>query len=149
MATLIRGETSFDCALVAWQMLLKMGREELIGHLGHDGSEMVDGVNPRGFHMQEFLPIALKANLRPMYVEYIPSTIYPGGHVRPITSLIRFFHDQISTRFGVLECKKIGRPVAHAVYFEKGIIYDPSGFKYSMEAMKDFAELRPIGAYVC
>ena len=149
MATLIRGRTNWDCALTAWQMLLTMGRDELIAHLGHDGEELVDGYYPQAFHMQEFIPVALKAGLRPVYIERIPATEYPSGYIRPLLSQVKFFDEQINTRFGVMECKKDVARVAHAVYFDKGRIYDPSGHEYTFSAMQDFAKMTPIGAYVC
>jgi hypothetical protein len=154
----------WSCILAAFAMALDVSIEDLITLLRHDGSEVFfpDLPEPacrRGFHVQEFIHVALCLNRSVTPYELVPA-IAPTGynralHGRAIGSAHRkaFFEHLIDNRRGVITGRTL--TTHHAVAFEKGVIYDPDGwqFPFSFESCEKrgfFAQcvwiVAPIGS---
>ncbi len=124
-------------------MALDMPVADVIGEIGHDGSEIIRPGLPeptcrRGFHPQELIHLCLNHGCAATRVELYPVLrSLPGSDEHLVVyaddNWVRFTRAIQQSR-GVIE--GVGRRCGHAVAYERGRIFDPDGcqYDYSREA---------------
>src|SRR5258707_2441679 len=132
----------WSCMATAFAMVLDISVQELIEHVGHDGSEVIcpienDRALMRGFSAQECISAALTKGFACTQIELFPALIYPNGHKKVVTfppNASSFsgnwarFSGHISASRGVIAGN--GKEHGHAVAYEFGSVYDPNGTPY-------------------
>lgn len=130
-----------SCLATSAAMVLGATMDEVFEKLGHDGLETVNPeLDPparyRGFHPQEIVDLFFNAGVNHIYVERKPETgwIQTGNRVNVYDWFERRFVNYIMwSKRAVLLIYRGGK--GHAVAYEKGIVYDPSGGKYPYEKL--------------
>jgi len=126
------------CMPVAFAMALEMSVDELLAALGHDGSKISFPNLPepacrQGFHVQEFIHVALRRGLAVTPVELFPVLASADErHTQTILYLDnnwKRFADAIAASRGVIDGS--GRRFGHMVAYDHGRIFDPKGHEYA------------------
>lgn len=138
---LIRNPNPWSCMLCSVAMVLDMEIIELIRKIGHNGSKVVFPVLPepgrrRGFHLQEFITIAIDRGFAVTPIEALPYATPDGKHEYPINFpdfKIRFQKYMIGVP-GILT--GLARQWRHAVAWNGKDIYDPRGQICSFKELK-------------
>lgn len=133
-------QNRWDCLLYAFQLATGRSREELLEHIGHDGSEKIsDKPEPwcrRAFHPTELMYAVFKLGHSTTMIEVAPIGMY-GHEARPIN--LKFDPlDVLKDNFGVVTTDK------HAWFFD-GVDYvvDPdTDYESNIGEIKD--EIRCI-----
>lgn len=129
MLELIQGRTKTDCMLCAWAMALGTTYEWMLDKVGAHGLEEhpeQPGVI-RGWHSQEFVKVAWNAGYFPTHFQKVPVLRYPNGFESAVVSLVSTFEEALRHELGVMLLQPVaGRGPAHAVAFDRGLIYDPA-----------------------
>lgn len=131
-----------SCILAAFAAAAHVTCEYLIEKIGHDGTEIVDGL-PVGFHPQEIIDVLTRGGVTVTYIEKNPQSLlkcggeihdikFPGGNSK------RFDYHVSKTRHGVLQCMTKGL-FGHAVAVDgyEGFIYDPDGEVYPYDKLRE------------
>jgi len=125
------------CMPVAFAMAMGVSVDELLEAVGHDGSKIIFPTLPepacrQGFHVQEFIVVALQRGLAVTPVELFPvlassderqthTILYPDNNWKR-------FADTLATSRGVID--GTGFRFGHMVAYDHGRIYDPKGSVY-------------------
>jgi hypothetical protein len=125
------------CMPLAFAMAMDMPVADLVAEIGHDGSKIVfpnlsEPACRQGFHIQEFVHVALRHNLALTPVELFPvlasaderqthTILYPDNNWKR-------FADVLATSRGVID--GVGFRLGHMVAYYHGRIYDPKGHEY-------------------
>lgn len=140
-------------------MALNTPVNQLIERLGHDGSEVVfpelpEPARRRGFHSQELIHLAWEVGCTVTPIELFPIIAPSEGYGSvPVfyggdsDSNWDYFNAIIADTEGVLE--GVGKACRHAVFYTRGMIYDPDGlpiYGFSKEscAQRDFYPQRAL-----
>jgi hypothetical protein len=130
----------WSCLPTSFAMAYELPLEEVIQHIGHDGSEIIhpglaESYKRRGFHPQELIEVGIDYGFHVTMIEPLPilTTVY-GKQI-----LIRGMNEakikmgKLFRKFnGVLTGKTMeGRP--HAVCWKDQRILDPNGQTYGID----------------
>jgi hypothetical protein len=122
-------KNKWECLLYSFAMAMELSPSELVRLLGHDGGGIISGGERRGFHVQDFIQVAITEQSHTITpVEFCPVNKYTSGGTfvaveMPLWS--RFVLDQIKTQRGVITGLGLKSKCGHAVAFNEGLIYDP------------------------
>jgi hypothetical protein len=119
-------------------MALDMPVAELLAEIGHDGGKILFPNLPaeacrQGFHIQEFIHVAMQRGFAVTPVELYPVLMAADGRqthtiLYPDSNWKRFT-DHLATSRGVID--GIGRRFGHMVAYDHGHIFDPRGYEYA------------------
>jgi len=142
---LIRSPERGLCLPTSFAMALGLPVKTVLERLGHDGKEVAFlGLPPpicwRGFHIQELIHVALELGYAATPVEVFPQIAAPRYDYanRPVIygpgdANWDRFTKIVATSRGVITGASILEPagvVGHAVAYENGTIFNPSGGTY-------------------
>lgn len=151
MITTHKKPERWQCLPTALAMLTHLTPEQVMGKIGHDGSEITHAGLPeplkrRGFHIQEIIDVAFSLGYAVTEIQYGP-TITPyvsgqpaaGSATRVITdddARARFEHHIDASRGLLATHSKVQ---GHVWAYQDGIVFDPDGiqspFSYSVEEL--------------
>jgi hypothetical protein len=124
-------KNKWECLLYSFAMAMEISPSELVRLLGHDGGGIISGGERRGFHVQEFIQVAITEQSQTITpVEFCPVSKYTSGMTLISVDMAiwsRFVLDQIKAHRGVITGLGLKSKGGHAVAFDKGTIYDPDG----------------------
>ena len=140
---LVKNPNNWSCLLASVAMVLDKSIEELVGAVGHDGSDIVFPHLPepgkrRGFHIQEFISVILKSGFAMTPIEVLPYSTPDGKHEFPVD------FPNHEERFWNLMYNSVGILTGlrtrwrHAVAWNGKRIYDPLGSVYSHHDIQNF-----------
>jgi len=125
------------CMPLAFAMAMDMPVDELLAEIGHDGSKIAfpnlpEYICRQGFHVQEFIHVAMRRGLAVTPVELFPvlasadekqtqPILYPDNNWQRFTSVI-------AASRGVIDGR--GFRFGHMVAYDHGRIFDPKGHEY-------------------
>lgn len=125
------------CMPLAFAMALDIPVSEVLAEIGHDGGRILFPNLPepacrQGFHVQEFIHVAVRRGLAVTPVELFPvlasadsrqthTILYPDSNWKR-------FNDTIAGSRGVID--GTGARFGHMVAYERGRIYDPRGHEF-------------------
>lgn len=139
---LIQSPNAWSCQLAAWAMALGVSLDVVVDGVGHDGSEIVwpDLPEPhcrRGFHPQEFYPLARILGCAVETVEAHPQLQNIRGDVLTLPG-VDWEHCLTHCRGVLGGFTTTG--TGHAVAISAGKVYDPRGrtFDVSRCAIRGF-----------
>lgn len=124
-------KNKWECLLYSFAMAMEISPKELVGLLGHNGGRDVPGIGTQGFHVQEFIRVAMGEGshfITP--VEFCPMNKYTGNQTLMAVDMgvwSWYLLDQIKAHRGVITGFGLKSKGGHAVAFEQGTIYDPDG----------------------
>ena len=135
----------WSCMVTSFAMALGVTIQDLIGLIGHDGSEVAfphldEPTRRRGFHQQECIRAAWNLGFSVTPIEAYPVIASADGSQNCVVA----FGDQnwdsfnrfIRTTRGVLCCRT--KKCHHAMAYDHGVVLDPDDengvFKYSLSA---------------
>ncbi len=134
---LIQGENNLDCILAAAAMVMGINLVELKKSIGHDGSEIIFPNAPepycfRGFHIQEIIDQAFQNNWSVMYIQkhFGLEPFIGNDPVFTIDVNDKRINNYLTNFPGIIAGVKGNRN--HAVAWNGEMVYDPSGFVYSL-----------------
>ena len=121
----------WTCLITAYAMVFDETIESMIKLIGHDGSEIIwqkqDEPKRRAGHTHHEMQYVAR-RLGYYLVDYKPCFGYaPPGEIKLMTRAFREWVDVLATHEGVLSGSYQGRSNSHAVAWDKGLIYDPTG----------------------
>jgi len=126
------------CMPVAFAMALGIPVDYLLTQIGHTGGQILFPNLPepacrRGFHIQEFIHVALERGLAVTPVELYP--VLSSSDKRQTHTILygdnnwRRFADTVATSRGVID--GTGFHFGHMVAYDRGRIFDPKGSIYA------------------
>lgn len=137
-----KNPNAWSCLPTAFSIVLGISFEEILGKVGHDGSEIThaglgEPRNRRGFHMQEMVKMCLQMGMSVTPVDLWPqaSPVLLKGEeellepVRFNTGMWNWFTYNLFTTEGVVECRSMvgnGHALAYQGKGQHAIIYDPA-----------------------
>jgi len=127
-------KTPWSCLVESAAIALQMEYEDLIKELGHDGGAIVFPELPepgkrQGIHMQEVIDIALKRGIAVTAIEALPCSTPDGLKVYGVHFKVKRFENHLREGRGIVTGMK--RRWRHAVYWNRGMFYDPATGKVS------------------
>jgi hypothetical protein len=140
----------WSCSVTAFSIALDVPVEELISHIGHDGSQTIFPCLPepacrRGFHPNEILIVAYgKYGKSFMPLEVSPAIQSPVGDTYKLNRVDAIVDPILRNQKGVLECQGTSM---HMVAFKWGEVYDPQGHQYYFNQLANHG-LRPYKFWV-
>jgi hypothetical protein len=136
------------CMATAFAMAVDLPVEEFLQYVGHRGEEIVwptldEPACRAGVHAQECIEVCLGLDYSVTPIQLVPRTSPTPHGTRQLLSekLIHFpdgnwnrWYKHLQDARGVMECN--GPKVSHAIAYDRGMIYDPTGstYAYSREA---------------
>lgn len=131
---LIQSPNDWSCMATSWAMALGIGLDVVVAEVGHDGSEIVwpDLPSPhcrRGFHPQEFYPLARTLGFAVETVESKPMLQNIRGDILTLPGVD--WEHCLSNCHGIIGgYTRSG--TGHAVAVHAGRVYDPRGRVYDV-----------------
>ncbi len=123
----------WSCMAASFATALGISVEEVIRHVGHDGSDIIhignDPERRRGFHPQEMIDLCLELDENVVAIEAAPCFARPNGYGSVPIEIIggndKRIRGYLHRNHGVLTgLNSIGKP--HAVYWDGEMIHCPS-----------------------
>ena len=129
-------KTKWSCLAESAAMALGISYEELIEAVGHNGStiifpELPDPGCRRGFHMQEIIDVAIKKGFAVTPIEPLPCSTPDGLRVYTVGFTVERFQNHLAEGAGIVTGMK--RKWRHAVFWNRGVHFDPATGKFSFE----------------
>ena len=124
----------WSCLAESAAMALEMEYDDLIAELGHDGSAIVfpDLPEPgrrQAFHAQEIIDIALRRGIAVTAIEALPCSTPDGLKDYGVHFKVKRFENHLRNGRGIVTGMK--RKWRHAVFWDRGIYYDPATCLFS------------------
>lgn len=125
------------CMPLAFAMAMEIPVAELLEEVGHDGGKIAfpnlsEPACRQGFHIQEFVHVALRRGLAVTPVELFP--VLAAADERQTQTILypdnnwKRFADLLAASRGVID--GVGFRFGHMVAYDHGRVYDPKGHEY-------------------
>ncbi len=126
----------YTCLPTSFAMALDIPIGIILNYFGHDGSELLDEYQHRGFHPSEMIYYAYKKGYYVIPFETEPELVNENGKVFSINQHFIDYRGEVirimDNNIGVLTGRtKLGK--LHAVCWHKKIIYDPNFSIYTLK----------------
>jgi hypothetical protein len=157
MTNMILNPNSWSCLPASFAMALGISLDEVFEEVGRGDTVIWSDLPPphcyEGFHPQQFFPLARRLGYAVMAVEPHPSIVNRRGDVQYLSDKAEWQRAITSGR-GVVG--GFTPTCGHAVYLDRGTIYDPRGRVYTVpdaaeqgfepEILWEFFPILPISA---